>query len=93
MNIKYYLKCLIVKFFFKAPSFTYILNWKLKQERMNKSNSKLQKKMNKKNIIYFIQHYEKITKWMFKTLIKKANIVIKVNKNQKIYSIFYKKIY
>ena len=81
------------KIFFKAPSFTYILNWKLKQERMNKSNSKLQKKMNKKNIIYFIQHYEKITKWMFKTLIKKANVVIKVNKNQKIFSIFYKKIY
>ena len=57
---------------------------------MNKSNSKLQKKMNKKNLIYFIQHYEKITKWMFKTLTKKSNFIIKVDKNQKIFSIEYK---
>ena len=26
------------KIFFKAPSFNYILNWKIKQEKMNKSN-------------------------------------------------------
>ena len=46
--------------------------------------------MNKKNLIYFIQHYEKITKWMFKTLTKKSNFIIKVDKNQKIFSIEYK---
>ena len=39
----------------------------------------------------FILYYEKITKWMMKTLPKKADIVIYVNKNQKITKINYKK--
>ena len=43
--------------------------------------------MSKKNIIYFIQHYEKITKWMIKIMPKKANLTIFVDKNQKIKNI------
>ena len=38
-------------------------------------------------IKYFVQHYEKITKWMMKDLNKKAQIVIKFEKNHKISSI------
>ena len=32
----------------------------------------------------FIQHYEKITKWMMKTMPDKVNLLIKIDKNQKI---------
>ena len=35
----------------------------------------------------FIQHYEKITKYMLKKIPRKANLVIRVNKNQKILKI------
>jgi len=63
------------------------LNWRTKQERMNKSNLIIQKKMNKKNIIAFIQHYEKLTKWMLNTVPMKSNIVIQVDKKQRITSI------
>ena len=43
--------------------------------------------MNKKEIKIFIQHYEKITKWMLKNYNYFANFIIKINKNQKIISI------
>ena len=32
----------------------------------------------------FIQHYEKLTKWMMKTMPAKADILIKIDSNQKI---------
>ena len=43
--------------------------------------------MNTKEIKLFIQHYEKITKWMLKNYPKFFNIVLKINKDQKITSI------
>ena len=43
--------------------------------------------MSRHNIIDFIEHYEKITKWMLKTLVNKADLVVKVNKKQNIISI------
>ena len=47
--------------------------------------------MNKNQITIFIQHYEKITKWMMKNLTKKADLVKFVDKNQKIKKLFRKK--
>ena len=43
--------------------------------------------MSANEIKVFIQHYEKITKWMMKDLNKKAQVVIKFEKNHKISSI------
>ena len=40
--------------------------------------------MNKKDLQKFIQHYEKLTKWMMKTMPAKADILIKIDSNQKI---------
>jgi len=73
--------------FLKAPSFNHVLKWRLKQEKMNKLKSINQKKMNKKNLIQFIQYYEKITKWMLKILPSKTDLLVKIDKNQKITSI------
>ena len=70
--------------FLKTPSFKFVLNWRLKQEKMNKSNKKNQIKMNKKEILYFISHYEKITKWMIKKLPHIANLVVSINHKQEI---------
>ena len=70
--------------FMKAPSFNYVLNWRLKQENKNTSKSKKSKKMNANEIKLFIQHYEKITKWMLINFKDMANIIIKINKYQKI---------
>ena len=40
--------------------------------------------MNKNELQVFIQHYEKLTKWMMKTMPAKADILIKIDGNQKI---------
>ncbi len=71
------------RIFLKSPTFSYVLNWRFKQEKMmaKKNNKKI---MNKNELKYFISHYEKITKSMIKVLPKRANIVIKIDKNQRI---------
>jgi len=76
------------KIFLKSATFNYVLNWRLKQEKMmiKKNNKKI---MNKKELKYFISHYEKITKFMIKVLPKKADIVIKIDKNQRIKNLIY----
>ena len=70
--------------FLKATSFNFVLNWRLKQVKMNTSKNKNQIKMNKKEILYFISHYEKITKWMLKKLTHEADLVLKINQKQEI---------
>ncbi|OUW95872.1 MAG: hypothetical protein CBD97_02230 [Pelagibacteraceae bacterium TMED237] len=76
-----------IKIFMKAPSFKYVLNWRLKQETNNKSKLKNVKKMNINEIKRFIQHYEKITKWMLKNSNNFADLIIKIDKKQNITSI------
>ena len=59
----------------------------VKAGKTNQSKNKKSKRMTPNEIKIFIQHYEKITKWMLKDLNKKAQIVIKFEKNHKISSI------
>ena len=73
------------KIFIKAPSFKYVLDWRLKQEINNSSYSRFSKKMDIQEIKEFLQYYEKITKWMLKESKNNSDFLIFVNKNQKIY--------
>ena len=75
--------------YIKAPSFAYVLSWRIKQENfLRKLNTKDGSSgMSPKEIVNFIQHYEKITKWMLKKMPILANIVLYVNKDQKILKI------
>ena len=45
--------------------------------------------MTKNEMQKFILHYEKLTKWMMKTLPNNANLVIHIDNNQKIKKIIY----
>ena len=73
--------------FLKTSSFENVYKWRLKQEKTNQSKNKKLKRMSANEIKVFVQHYEKITKWMIKDLNKKAQIVIQFEKNHKISSI------
>ena len=75
--------------YIKAPSFAYVLSWRIKQENLlRKLNKKDESSgMSPKEIVSFIQHYEKITKWMLKEMPALANLVLYVNKDQKILKI------
>ena len=74
--------------YIQAPSFTYISKWRYAQEESNALKSKGEKFMKKKDLHKFIQHYEKLTKWMIKTMPAKADMLIKIDKNQKIKKVF-----
>ncbi len=75
--------------YIKAPSFACVLSWRIKQENfLRKLNKKDESSgMSPKEIVSFIQHYEKITKWMLKEMPALANLVLYVNKDQKILKI------
>ena len=70
--------------YIQPPSFSYILKWRYNQEKNNALKSRNKDFMNKKELQKFIQHYEKLTKWMIKTMPAKADILIKIDSNQKI---------
>lgn len=70
--------------YIQPPSFSYILKWRYAQEKNNALKSQSKDFMKKKDLQTFIQHYEKLTKWMMKVMPAKADILIKINSNQKI---------
>ena len=47
--------------------------------------------MNKKEVIHFMKTYERITQNMFKDAPKYASIILNLNSNHQIKSVFYKK--
>ncbi|MBT3901702.1 MAG: hypothetical protein HOF20_02475, partial [Pelagibacteraceae bacterium] len=73
-----------ITIYLKPPSFAYVLKWRVLQEKNNAIKTNQKKLMNKKELSFFIQHYEKITKWMIKTMPAKADILINLDRNQKI---------
>ena len=78
------------KIYIQAPSFKYVLQWRYSQEKRNASNSYNKNIMNKAKLKEFIQHYEKLTKWMMLTMPNQADILIKINSNQKIKKLLFK---
>ena len=90
-NLYSQLNCLI---YLKAKNFSLIQKWRLKQERKlwlnNKRNSSL-KIMNKKDVINFMQTYQRITQNMFRYMPKYASIILNLNSNHQIQSAVYKR--
>ena len=76
--------------YIQIPSFKYVLNWRYVQEKSNASKSNNKEIMNKADLHKFIQHYEKLTKWMMKTMPNKADIILKVDENQKIKKLLFR---
>ena len=70
--------------YIKPPSFSKVVNWRLKQEKMMGRKNFNTNSMNKKQIEDFVQYYEKITKWMIKKMPLISDLTIFVDKNQKI---------
>ena len=74
--------------FINLPDWKYVINWKYKQElnlRSLSSDNHLKKKL-----YLFIQYYEKLSKWMSITCPDICNILITLDKNQKMKKITYK---
>jgi len=85
------LNCLL---YLKVKNFNLLQKLRLKQERKLLTFSKKNKNskiMNKKEVINFMQTYERITQNMFKDVPKYASIILNLNSNHQIKSVFYKK--
>jgi len=73
--------------FLKVPSFKYVFKWRLLQEKKLRITGKGNKTMNDKQIENFVMYYERITKYMLKTLPKTADTVINIDKKHRLKSI------
>ena len=67
----------------KSPSFKHTYKWRLKQENQSIKRNNASG-MSKKEVLKFVQYYEKITKWMLKKMPKNADLVLYINKKQQI---------
>ena len=73
--------------FLKVPSFQYVYKWRLLQEKKLRITGKGNKTMTDKQVENFIMYYERLTKHMLKTLPKKADTVISIDKKHRLKSI------
>ena len=86
-NYKKVFKLIDKIIFLKVPSFKYVFKWRLLQEKKLKILSNGKKTMTDKQIKKFIMFYERLTKHMLKTLIHKADSVIKIDTKHRLKSI------
>ena len=85
------LNCLL---YLKSKNFSLLRQWRIKQEkklRLKNNRSKNLKTMNNKEVINFMQTYQRVTQNMFKYVPKHASIVLNLNSNHQIKSIVYNK--
>ena len=78
--------------YLKAKNFDLLKKWRLKQEKklqLKNNNKKNLKIMNQKEVINFMQTYQRITQQMFKDTPKYASIIMSLNKNHQIQRIKY----
>ena len=75
--------------YLQPPSFQSVLKWRFAQEKNNAKKTKTKNFMNKNATKSFISYYEKLTKWMIQNMPANADMLIKVDKNQKIKKIIY----
>ena len=85
------LNCLL---FIKAKNFSLLRQWRIKQEKKLRLKSKRSNKlkiMSDKEIINFMQTYQRLTQNMFKSVPKYASIILNLNSNHQIKSVVYNK--
>ncbi len=85
------LDCLL---FLKANNFSLLQQWRLKQEKklwLKNKGYKNNKIMNKKDVINFMQTYQRVTQNMLKYAPKYSSIILNLNRNHQIKSVKYKK--
>ena len=76
--------------YLKVKNFNLLKKWRIKQEEklwLKSKGRKNLKIMNKKEVINFMQTYQRITEQMFKDAPKYSSIIMNLNKNHQIHKI------
>ncbi len=88
-NLYSQLNCLV---YLKAKNFNLLQKWRLKQERKLWAKSKVKSKiMSKRDVLNFMQTYQRITQNMFRYMPKYASVIFNLNTNHQIKSAVYKR--
>ena len=85
------LNCLL---YLKSNNFSLLRKWRIKQEtklRLKNKRSNRNKIMSNKEVINFMQTYQRVTQNMLKTVPKNASIILNLNNNHQIKSVIYNK--
>ena len=85
------LNCLL---YIKSNNFSLLRKWRIKQEtklRLKNKRSNRNKIMSNKEVINFMQTYQRVTQNMLKTVPKNASIILNLNTNHQIKSVIYNK--
>jgi len=85
------LNCLL---YLKAKNFSLLQKWRIKQEKklwLKNKRSSNHKIMSNKEVIVFMQTYQRVTQNMFKNANKYASIILNLDSNHQIGSIVYKR--
>ena len=85
------LNCLL---YLKSNNFSLLRKWRIKQEtklRLKNKRSNRNKIMSNKEVINFMQTYQRVTQNMLKTVPKNASIILNLNTNHQIKSVIYNK--
>ena len=69
--------------YLKAPNFSYIFQWRLKQEQKLKLTSKNKMTMSRSEVRKFIMFYERITRQMMKDFSKISDLTVFLDKNHR----------
>ena len=83
------LNCLL---YINSNNFSLLRKWRIKQEkklRLKNKRSNSHKIMSNKEVISFMQTYQRVTRNMLKTLPKYASIILNLNTNHQIKSVIY----
>ena len=86
------LNCLL---YLKSKNFSLLRKWRIKQEkklRLKNKRSNNHKIMSNKEVINFMQTYQRVTQNMFKYVPKYASIILNLNGNHQIKSVVYNKL-
>ena len=89
-NYKKLYKQLDSLLYLKVKNFNLLKKWRIKQEEklwLKAKSRKNLKIMNKKEVINFMQTYQRITEQMFKDAPKYSSIIMNLNKNHQIHKI------
>ena len=89
-NLYSQLNCLV---YLRAKNFKLLQKWRLKQERKLWLKSKVKsnlKIMSNRNVLNFMQTYQRITQNMFKNTPKYASVIFNLNSNHQIETAVYK---
>ena len=76
----------------KAPSFDQVYSWRAEQEqalkaRLQAQGLPLQRAMSEQQLRYFIEHYERLTRWILRDLPGRSDLVLSLNPEHRVASI------